>query len=94
VNQPEDVGLPFTVVGYYDDNGQVWVQHVTGFTYEDAVAVAVHQAKKAADEGVSVEIHDICIVEVFEGHHHGLSTHDHVVPACEWPGVKEKEEGN
>ena len=94
MSQAEDAGLPYTVVGYFADNGQVWVRHVTGFTYEDAVAEAVRDVKEKASAGVSVGFDGIAVVEVFEGHNKPVGVHDHLVFACEWPGVQEKEEGN
>ena len=90
MSQVEDAGLPFTVVGYFADNGQVWVRHATGFDYEDAVAAAVRDVKKKA----GAELDGIAVVEVFEGHNKAVGVHDHIVFACEWPGVQEKEEGN
>jgi hypothetical protein len=94
VSQAEDAGLPYTVVGYFSDNGQVWVRHATGFDNQDAVAAAVRDVREKAGHGIGADFEGIAVVEVFEGHNKAVGVHDHIVFACEWPGVKEKEEGN
>ena len=48
---------PYTVVGYYADNDQTFVDHVDS-----------HDAESAADHCRREMDSDLCIVAVFDGH--------------------------
>jgi len=83
----------FTVVGFYENDSQVWVEHVIALNAEKAVAVAVHQI--ADRNGIPKEnfldyAQGICVVEVFAGLHSGLleststfSAYDHPEVNCD-----------
>ena len=60
----KDDGLEhWTVVGYYTDNRQPWVEFALGNTPQEAVADAISKVQESAD--------NLVIVEVFKGNHQG-----------------------
>ncbi|MEN6550075.1 MAG: hypothetical protein ABFE07_28870 [Armatimonadia bacterium] len=61
----------FTVVGYFADEDQPWVEHVITLNSEQAIAVAVRKLCKLNDWNAEEEAHNIVVVEVFRGHHKG-----------------------
>jgi hypothetical protein len=69
---------PFTVVGYYDDNGQTVSWHVHANSPEDAAIKAVH-LMLVANEWEDEEADNIVICEVFEGHLNGCFGNDQTV---------------
>ena len=72
----------FTVVGFYEDNGQILVHHVEAMNPNHAVRVAIKDLEKS---GSSRD--NICIVEIFPDHITGSSdTADNTVScAADWP---------
>ena len=72
---------PFTVVGYYEDNGQTYVEHVDADDWIEAMRKAV------VDYPEPTQHSDLVIVSVFEGHHMDQTEHDSCVAACDVPGV-------
>ena len=57
----------FTVVGFYRDNNQVWVEHAWAFDPQDASYSAIKAIHDKTD-GAS----DPAVVEVFKGQQRGL----------------------
>jgi len=84
----------YTVVGYYDDNGQIWVEHVTGHDSTEAVVKAVKKLEKTnGQEDFSKGFREnVCIVEVFCGTHRGQTDGESVSAAIDWPGLEITEE--
>lgn len=50
---------PFTVCGFYEDNDQIFVQHVHADNFHHAIGVAM----ETVSQGLQV-----CVVDVFDGH--------------------------
>ena len=57
----------FTVVGFYRDNNQVWVEHARAFSPEAAAYTAV-KAVYVKTDGAS----DPAVVDVFKGKQRGM----------------------
>ena len=81
---------PYTVVGYYEDNNQIWVEHANGRDYSDAVVKAVKKLERTNDQKNFSESFrkNVCIVEVFSGLHKGLTEGESVSSAIDWPGLE------
>jgi len=80
----------YTVVGYYDDNGNIWVEHVTGHDTNEAVVKAVKKLEKSnGQEEFSDSFRkNVNIVEVFCGTHKGQTDNESVSAAIDWPGLE------
>lgn len=75
----------WTVVGYYQDNGEVWVRWVTAKDWKSAIQRAVKQTLKS-NEGM--DMLNIIICSVFKGHQRDYNENDNVCDASEF--VEEK----
>jgi len=64
--------MKYTVVGYFLDNNQVWIEHVLANDWMDAFRQAIKQIKLVSKQPAD----NIMIVEVFNGHHKGQSEHE------------------
>jgi len=73
----------YTVVGYYENNGNIFVEHVKARDTNDAVVKAV------TGIGLTHDTDNICIVEIFKGYLTGLNETISVSSACDWPGVED-----
>ena len=67
---------PYTVIGMYADNQQVWAEHVNA---ENPAAAAVVALCSMIDddedfnmEGALEKAENLFVLEIFEGHHNGL----------------------
>lgn len=80
----------YTVVGYYEDNGQIWVEYAVAENSSQAVIYAVKALESRNED--CLDRANICIVEVFEGHNPGLTDGDHVSSAIDWPGLEVKDD--
>jgi hypothetical protein len=90
----------YTVVGYYEDNGNIWVEHVNGHDTNEAVVKAVKKMekshnpdyppafKKAKKDFSKGFRQNMCIVEVFCGTHRGQTDGVSVSSAINWPGLE------
>ena len=56
----------FTVIGYFEDNGQVWCEHVKAKTPFEAMQKSVKQLKGRDNEDVPDD--NMAVVGVFAGH--------------------------
>jgi len=79
--------LLFTVVGYYEDNGQIWIEHTKGHDSSEAVVNAVKSLESRNED--CLDRSNICIVEVFRGHHQGQTDGEAVSSAIDWPGLED-----
>jgi hypothetical protein len=80
----------FTVVGYYEDEGQSYVEHVEAEDWSGAVVAAVKSLEKTnetPEDAAKYFRSNVVIVEVFEGHHKGLTEHPSVCSAIDFPGL-------
>ena len=84
----------YTVVGYYEDNGQPWVEHAEAEDWCGAVVETVKSLEKTdpPSQPYSFDRSNITIVEVFEGAHMGLAEHESVCCAADFPGLEEEKE--
>ena len=84
----------YTVVGFYEDNGQIWVEHVQGQDINEAVAKAVKKLEKSTLDETDIAIdsktfrQSVNIVEVFCGTHKGQTDGGSVSSAIDWPGLE------
>jgi hypothetical protein len=84
----------YTIVGFYEDNGQIWVEHVQGHDVNEAVVKAVKKLANldAADTDMTQDTksfrQNVCIVEVFCGTHKGQTEDGTVSAAIDWPGLE------
>ena len=67
--RPKQDLIPYTVVGYYDDDDQPFVEWTMGHDPVDAAQKAVLDAFDTPDEAKGS---DLLIVEVLEGHVRGV----------------------
>lgn len=58
----------FTVLGYFEDNGQIWCEHVRVISQDDVLERAV---KQLIDRDNAAE--NIVVVGVFRGRHYEIS---------------------
>lgn len=72
----------YTVVGYYEDTGEVWVEHVEAETPYDAFQVASRSIMAFHDLN-TMALDNIAVVEAFLGHHKGQIDGDNVAYACD-----------
>ena len=66
---------PYTVVGMYSDNRQVWVQHVEATNASEAATIAVCETisiNEWDEDGPEEFAEELEVIEVFEGHHQGV----------------------
>lgn len=73
--------MKYTVVGYFSDNNQVWIEHVLANTWDDAIRQGIKQIKLVSEQPTD----NIVIVEVFQGHHKGQSEQEATCFACDFP---------
>lgn len=69
--------MRYTVVGYYSDNSQPWIQWVDAQTPRKAALAAIREI--IADNkrgGIHMEVSTIIAVECFEGHQYGRLEND------------------
>ena len=80
----------YTVVGYYEDNGQIWVEHVHGHDSTEAVVKAVKKLEGRNDSTDDPKYfrQNVNIVEVFCGTHKGQTDGESVSSAIDWPGLE------
>lgn len=71
--------MRYTVVGYFADNNQVWIEHVLANDWKDAFRQGVKQIKLVSDQ----DDDNIVVVEAFLGHHKGQSEQDTTCFACD-----------
>ena len=72
---------PFTVVGYYEDNGKPYVGHIDAEDWVGAMQECVLDHKGPFDAT------ELVIVSVFDGHHKDQCEHELCVGARDVPGV-------
>jgi hypothetical protein len=83
----------YTVVGYYEDSSQIWVEHVNGHDSNEAVVKAVKKLEKNAEcQGLAMFSktfrQNLNIVEIFCGTHKGQTDGNYVSSAIDWPGLE------
>jgi len=84
--------MKYTVVGYYEDNGQIWVEHAEADDTNGAVVAAVKHLEELNDRPNDISFREyVCIVSVFEGHLKDLSDAEFVSAAIDWPGLEVEE---
>lgn len=69
--------MKFTVVGLYDNNDQVWVEHVDAPTADEAILVA---GRMIIATNCGMDPGNLLVVSVFEGHLHDCNKHEFVYP--------------
>lgn len=77
---------PFTVVGYYEDNGQPYVEHVEANDWVEAMRTCI------LDHPEPPQASELVIVSVFDGAHKDQTEHESCVYACDVPGVAQCDE--
>jgi len=79
----------FTVVGFYDSTGQLFVHHVEANDSSDAVVACYKKMKESAADPDDVNPDDLILVEIFKGHLQ--SQRDDAATCCfsDWPGVSQ-----
>lgn len=77
----------FTVIGYFNDNDQVWVEWVLAITAEVAAIRGVEQVLRH-DGNEEMGSDDVTVVGIFAGHHQELGKETYAVP-----GVCASQEG-
>lgn len=78
----------FTVVGLYDDNQQVWVEHIVAEDAGEAVINAGRKLlKREGNEDMDPE--NLLIVSVFHGHLYDKNENSAVVSIVDFPGWEE-----
>ena len=66
--------MHFTVVGYFEDNNQPWVDHVAASDVQAAMVAAVQKGvERGNDAG------NMVVVEVFYGYRFGQTEHEKTV---------------
>lgn len=87
---------PFTVVGYYEDNSQIFCEHVMATDSNDAVKQLIKKIEEKRGvvnpDGQKGIRNGICIVEIFRGHHESLNDCSTLSCAFDWPGLGVKDE--
>jgi hypothetical protein len=82
----------YTVVGYYDDNGQVWVTHVVAADWQDAVLKSARDLERRNDATTHEEreiLRNNChLLSVLEGHHCDLNDSDSTCALIDFPGLE------
>ena len=63
---------PYTVIGHFEDNGEVWVAHVAAISPDAAACAAVIGIINDTGVWDDVDPEDIAVSDVFNGHHRGL----------------------
>ncbi len=76
----DDKPNKYTIVGFYRDNDQPWVEHAEAGNANDAVKAAVF-AKADGDESYGAD--DITIVEAFDGHLQGTLCNEKTYDSAE-----------
>lgn len=81
----------FTVVGFYDNNGNIFVQHVEAEDVNGAVTNTVKTLQHSPGKPESDTKYfrqNLNIVSVLEGHCKDLCEADSVSSAIDWPGLE------
>jgi hypothetical protein len=85
---------PFSVIGYYEDNGQPFVEHVMAEDWTCGIIKAVELLEKKSGAFMSdARKHfreHVYIVEVIDGHHQGRTEHESICVAIDVPGLEVK----
>ena len=71
----------YTVVGYWTDNDQPIVEHVSALTPQKAIEAAKAEilSRETVVDDVDFITPNTRWVEVFEGHHHGVLSNEEVL---------------
>lgn len=72
---------PYTVIGFYRDNDQPFIQHVMAKDPKAAAVVAVCSASLEDDE--VKDWNPLNVVEVLEGHHQGVLANEQIIEETE-----------
>jgi hypothetical protein len=68
----------YTVVGFYKDNDQPWMDHVKADNPQAGARASIQKMFESNNEG-GVPLEDIIVVEVIEGHVKGCLCNEKVV---------------
>jgi len=77
----------YTVVGYYDNTGELVVLYVEAEDSADAPIAAYKQLKEGNPDLVP---DDLVLVEIFQGHLRSLRDDTHTCSFGDWPGMNEE----
>ena len=81
---------PFTVVGYYEDNSQIFCEHVMATDSNDAIKklCAKREEKMEDEDAIKYSRNNIVIVEIFRGHLESLNDCSTLSNTIDWPGLR------
>lgn len=86
----------FTVIGYYDDNSQIFAEHVNATDWQHAVRLTARKMEKRNDERTIEDknmLHDnMTLVSVLAGHRTDLNECSGLSSFSDQPGVSYAEE--
>jgi len=77
----------YTVVGIYDDNDQVWVEHVEAKDPGDAIVTA---GRSITSKNPGMDSGNVLIVSVFPGQLNDLNETESVASVVDFPGFEEE----
>jgi hypothetical protein len=80
----------FTVVGFYDSTGKLFVHHVEAHDSSEAVVACYRTMKEAASDPDAVNPDDLILVEVFKGHLDSQRDDGATCSFSDWPGIAEE----
>ena len=78
----------YTVVGFFEDNFQIWVEFVEAADECEAVALAAKQSFERDGQGYDSIAggfsQNMMVIEIFEGHHEGKNECPTISSAADW----------
>jgi hypothetical protein len=74
----------YTIVGYYDSTGELFLIHVEAAEPSDAPKAAYKRLKESNQE---LNPDDLILVEIFEGHLTSVREDCHTCAFSDWPGL-------
>ena len=89
--------IMYTVIGYFEDNGQIWVEYSTGIDEQRAIVQAVkkleYKNRLDTEKGMTKEDKkyfrsNVVLVGVFHGWLKEVSGQDSVCSAIDYPGLE------
>lgn len=85
---------PYTVVGYYEDNSQIFCEHVMASDSNNAIKKLCWEREQNI-EGCDSRIasrNNLVIVEIFRSHLESLNDCSTLSNAIDWPGCRDGKE--
>lgn len=77
----------YTVIGFYEDNNQIWAEHTSAEGVCEAVVKACTALAKRNERTDDDFFRGLNIVSVVEGHAKDLNDSETVSSAADWPGM-------